>query len=299
MLLILLLYALFGLTFTLGKITLSYAQPFFIVAARMLIGGSGLLSYIYLTKKIDCYPKKTDIRYYIQATLFGIFIPYCCRAWALQYISTGKSAFLFNLMPFFTALFSYLFLREKLNIYKIMGLIIGFTGMIPILITNTKLETSVGSWGFLSLPELITLVAVASFGYHFIVMQNLVKHRGCAPILANGISMLWGGLLSFGGSILFETNWLKGNPKTFLLLLLLQILISNIICLNLQAWLLKHYSSTFMSFASFLSPLFASFYGWFLLGEKITSNFFLSLLIVITGLAIYYYGEFHKKTRNH
>jgi drug/metabolite transporter (DMT)-like permease len=295
MFLIFVLYALFGFTFTLGKIILSYAQPFFIVAARMLIGGVGLMSYIYLTKKIDCYPRKTDVKFYIQATLFGILIPYCCRAWALQYISTGKSAFLFNLMPFFTALFAYIFLKEKLNRYKITGLIIGFTGMIPILITGSKLENSAGSWGFLSLPEVITLVAVASFGYHFIVMQNLVKHRGCAPILANGISMLWGGILAFSGSLLFESNWIKGDPKIFLILLFLQILISNIICLNLQAWLLTKYSSTFLSFASFLSPLFASFYGWLFLGEKITINFLLSLIIVITGLGTYYYGEFKQK----
>lgn len=295
MLLIFLLYALFGLTFTLGKVTLNYAQPFFIVSTRMLIGGVGLLSYIYLNKRIDCYPKKNDIWYYIKATLFGIYIPYCCRAWALQYISTAKSAFLFNLMPFFTALFAYIFLKEKLNFYKILGLSFGFLGMLPILMNNTRLENTVGGIGFLSWPELITLVAVASFAYHFIVMQDLVKHRGCAPILANGISMLWGGMLAFITSIYTENCWIKGNVTTFAFLLILQIIISNIICLNLQATLLKYYSTTFMSFASFLSPLFAAFYGWLFLGEKINPIFFLSLFIVIIGLSLYYYGEFKIK----
>lgn len=294
MLLVIFLYAVFGFTFTLGKIILTYAGAFFSVGARMVIGGTGLLSFIYFTKRIDCYPKKSDMYGYLQATMFGIFIPYCLRAWGLQYITTTKSALLFNFMPLFTAVFSYFFLREKMTILKIAGLCIGFFGMIPILISHSSTEDILGGIGFISLPELATLGAVASFSYNFIVMQKLVKHRGCSPILINGISMLLGGILSLSAAAVVEPIWIKTSPITFLGLMSLQILFSNLICANLQATLLKHYSSTFMAFASFLSPLFAAFYGSILLGEKITWHFAASFIVVLIGLTFYNFDEFGK-----
>lgn len=293
--LVFILYALFGFTFTLGKITLQYAQPFFTIGLRMMISGIGLMSYIYLKRRIDCYPVLNDAKYYAQVAIFGIFVPYCSRAWALQYMSTTKMALFFNFMPFFTAFFAYFINKERLTLVKLLGLIIGFVGMIPILLNNTSVEQSFGSFAFVSFPECITIIAVASFSYNYLVMQTLIKERGCAPILANGISMLWGGILAFNLSLFTEYPFLKGSPLMFLGCLSLLILISNILCAHLQATLLKYYSSTFLAFANFLSPLWAAFYGWVLLGESITWHFIASLSLVSIGLGIYYYDEFRKK----
>lgn len=156
MFLVILLYALFGFTFTLGKIMLYYARPFFIIACRMLIGGGGLLLYLYANKHIRCKPQMKDWPYYAQVALFGIFLPYSLRAWALQYISSTKAAFIFTLMPFFTALFAYFFHKEKLNFRKASGLLIGFLGMIPTLFATSSLENFAGSialFRFLKLPH--------------------------------------------------------------------------------------------------------------------------------------------------
>src|SRR5262249_39471904 len=152
----------------------------------------------------DCYPVFKDWYYYSQVALFGIFIPYSLRAWALQYISSTKAAFLFTLMPFFTALFAYFIAKEKLSYQKAMGLFVGFVGMTPTLVTSSSLEDLRGAIAFLSLPELAILGAVASFGYNLIATQKLVKHRKCHPLVANGTSMFLGGSLAFGASFLTE-----------------------------------------------------------------------------------------------
>jgi drug/metabolite transporter (DMT)-like permease len=295
MILVVALYALFGLTFTLGKITLFYARPFFIIGFRMLIGSFGLMSYIYLAKKKNCYPVLKDVPYYLQIALFGIFIPYSLRAWGLQYISSTKAAFLFTLMPFFTALFAYFINKERLSYQKVMGLLLGFTGMIPTLLTGSSLENLQGSIVFFSLPEIAMLGAVASFGYNLIATQKLVKHRKCHPLIANSMSMLIGGSLAFSASLLSEPVAITGDYTTFLLLVGAQVLISNLICLNLQAYLLNYYSPTFMAFAGFLSPLCAAVYGYILLHEKVSWNYILSFCIVVIGLSMYYYDDFKRQ----
>lgn len=297
MFLVILLYALFGFTFTLGKIALFYAPPFFFIACRMLIGGGGLLAFLYFNKHIRCSPQMKDWPYYAQVALFGIFFPYCLRAWGLQYISSTKAAFIFTLMPFFTALFSFLFHKEKLSYRKTIGLMLGFVGMMPTLFTTNSVEQLAGAIGFLSWPEIATIAAVACFGYNLIAMQNLVKHRGCPAVLANGISMMLGGFLAFNASLLVEPVWIYSNFLPFAGILALQILISNIVCSNLQATLLKHYSPTFLAFAGFLTPLCAAFYGWYLLGEAIYIHYLISFCMVLLGLTIFYYDEMkrHKK----
>ncbi len=294
--LVFVLYALFGLSFTLGKLTLLYAPPFFIIGARMIVGGLGLISFIIARHRFTCHPIKEDYPLYAQLILFGVYLPYCARSWALQYVPTTKAALIFNLAPFFAALFAYFIHKERLTIMKVIGLIIGFVGMIPLLSTSSAAEDAWFNAGIFSLPELAMVGAVMCLSYNLIIMQTLVRHRNCPPYLANAIAMMMGGLLAFATSAILETPWHIVTPLTFAALLGVQILISNMICANLQAHLLKHYSTTFMSFASFLSPLFTAVYGWLLLGETISWHFFASFVIVLSGLAIYYFDDW-KKTR--
>lgn len=288
MFLIIVLYSLFGFTFTLAKISLQYASPFFIVASRMTLAGLGIMAYIYFAKKISCYPDKKDRFLHIQLTFFGVFLPYCSRAWALQFVTTSKAALLFNLAPFFVALYSYILFKEKLSFQKFCGLLLGFFGMLPLLISTSKLEEFVGAWGIISLPEIALLISVGSFSYSMIVMQKLIKHHGCPSLLANGLSMLSGGVMSLGAAYFMDSPWIKGNIAIFIALLAAQICISNLLCSQLQAYLLKRYSATLMSLANSITPLSASLFGLILFGEKLTWHYFVSFALVTLGLYVYY-----------
>jgi drug/metabolite transporter (DMT)-like permease len=74
------------------------------------------------------------------------------------------------------------------------------------------------------------------------------------------------------------------------------VFISNILCHNIYAGLLRKYSATFMSFTSFLSPIFAAFYGWAFFQEEITWHFYVSIAIVLVGLYLFYQDELKKKS---
>ncbi len=291
MILLVLLYALFGLSFTLGKVTLFYAKPFFIIGTRMLIGGSGIMAYLYATKSIQCHLQLKDWTSYAKIGLFGVFIPYCLRSWGLQYMSSTKAAFIFTFMPFSTALLSYFFHKEKLSTQKITGLAIGLTGMLPTLLTSSPAENSFGSIGFLSLPEMAILGSVLSFSYNLINLQVLVKHKGCPPLVATGVSTVIGGFLASSASILMESPLTVTDHHIFWPLLALQILISNFICSNLQAGLLKEYSPTLLAFAGFLTPICAALFGWLFLSERACPSYIISFVMVLVGLLIFYYDE--------
>lgn len=294
MILVIILYAIFGFSFALGKMMVAHVHPLFAVGMRMMTGGTVLLLWALTRTKPRCYPMKSDIKYYALLTIFGIFIPYTLRLWALQEVTSTKAALLFNTAPFFTALAAVIFNCERLHKLQIFSLIIGFAGTIPILLTGSPTEDAI-SWGFVSIYELGLIVSAASMGASFLVTHELVKNRGCPPYLANGISTLCGGMLAMGGSVIFEPCPIKTSFSCFAMVMVLQLILSNIICSNLQASLMKKYSPTFISFAGFLSPLFASMYGMLFFGESITWHFFASFFIIAAGLGLYTLGEKKKR----
>lgn len=303
--LIFLLYALFATSFPISKMLLTYTPPIFLTAIRMIIAGSCLLAYqlLYKKRKLTIDPK--NIWLYIQIILFGIYITYILRFWGLRDLSPSKTAFLFNMAPFFSALYSYFFLKEYMTRKQWLGLAIGFIGLIPILISSSKCNLSIGDFFCMSWPELAILAAVASHSYSWILMRSLVKDKSHSPATINGICMTIGGVMALITSLFAENIPHIDNMGTFITLLLAVIIISNIICHNLYGHLLRRYTATFLSLAGFLGPLLTTLYGWILatiapglsaLHETITWHFYASVFIVFIGLYLFYQDELSVST---
>lgn len=229
-----------------------------------------------------------DWRLIGQFTFFGVIVPAITRVWALQYLPAVKIALLFNVTPFFSALFAYYLFKERLSFLQVLGLVTGFSGLVPLVLVRHA-----GSVAQLlrpiTIPDFILLIAVICFSYSLFIMQKLVRARACSPLLANGLSMFLGGIFSYNLAFTVEPVWLKGDMGIFLSLLALNIILSNVICAHLQASMLKYYSSTTMTFTSLLTPLFAAFYGYSLFGEQVSMNMLIAAALILTGLMFYFF----------
>lgn len=263
----------------------------------MFIAGSLLLSYQYLWLGIRKKIKFEHLYLYAQIIILGIYIAYALRFWGLKYLSSTKTAFLYNASPFFSALYSYIFFNERMSRKQWLGLIVGFMGLIPILISTSSSEQAIGELFFMSWPELVVLISVALHSYSWIVVRKLVRYKDQPPMLVNSITMFTGGALALATSPLIEKSIPIPNMGKFILVLGAIILISNIICHNIYGYLLTQYSATFISFAGFLVPIFAALYGWGFMGDTITWHFYLSTLIVFFGLYLFYNDELKKSAQ--
>lgn len=291
--LVLLLCSLYGLVFVLGKLTLEYAPPLFITGGRMLLAGFLLLFYQLIFKRKEFSLKKEQLW---PLFIIGITNVYLCNAfefWGLQYLEAGKACFIYGFSPIFTALLSYFWFSEKITWQKWIGLVIGVAGFIPILLSDTGLEDLSGHLFFFSYAELSILAAALLSSIGWLTMRSMVKHQQMSSVMANGTSMFMGGALSLCHSFFVE-SW-NPLPVTeigpFLQWFLALTLVSNIICYNLNAVLLRHYTATYLSFSGLSQPIFAALFGWLLLGEIMTELFWVSLLAVSFGLYLYYQEE--------
>lgn len=284
-----LLYALFASVFTIAKTGLMYVQPFFLVGTRMLLAGLLLLGYQYFVKKQTLSLGRKVWWRLILLAFFNIYLTNVFEFWGLRYLTSFKTCFIYSLSPFLSALFSYFLFSEKLTSKKWMGLFVGFLGFMPILLSQTSSEEQTGHLFFFSWAELAVMMAAICSVYGWILLKQLVSEHQLSPLMANGVSMLVGGILALGHSFAIE-DWQPlpvTNYPIFLECTLLLILISNLICYNLYGSLLKRYSATFMSFAGFTTPLFTALFGWLLLGEIVTWPFYLSFIMVLCGLLLF------------
>lgn len=316
MMLIVLLYMLFASTFILAKAVLFFIKPLLFIGLRMSLAGALMLGYYGLRYGIQI--KKGSGKLLAQIIIFHIFIAYVFEFWALQYISSAKTALIYNLSPFITALLAALLTKEFISPKKWIGLLIGFLGLIPWLLSSSACEDVFGSFASVSLPEVALLIAVTSAAYGWLVVTKLMKEFEYAPVLINGIGMAGGGVLALLSSFLCEgwpsimyrsaaqicNPWIVaqvGIDASALLYVAcytaLLILIANIICYNLYGYLLCYYSATFISFAGFICPLFAAGFGWLFLGERISVYFILTFVLILLGLYLFYQDEFTHKSR--
>lgn len=294
---VLLLYAFYSMPITLGKAALQYAQPLFLVAARMLISGPLMLAYVYFFDRSKFKVDRAHYGLFAQAIILQIFLAYVLQFWALNHMNSSKNALLFTFAPFLTAIMCYFLYKEKMTIKKMLGLAVGFLGSLPILLTHSVDNAICFSFYCIGLPEIATFLAVALFSYGWIVTGQLSKKYGYPTLMINGVTMLIGGLLVLAASPFMDT-W-DPLPYTqfwpFIGYTIALIIVGNIISFNWYIALMRKYTATFIAFVGFTEPLYVAVYSYLLLGEVVTWQFFVSLAIVSLGLFIFYQEELRQK----
>lgn len=289
------LYAAWSSVFALGKWTLEHSPPLFLTAARMLLAGAVLIAYLAIRNRTAL---KINRKQWISIGLLALLNIYLTNAlefWGLQQMTAAKTCFFYSLSPFFTALLSYFHFKEKMNRLKWIGMAVGFIGFLPVLMTQKGSGELLSSLAFLSWPELALIGATLCSCYGWILLRLLVKDQETSSLMANGSSMLIGGVLALVHSFAVEP-WSPLPVPTadfpqFLQGITAMTLVSNILCYNLYGYLLKRFTATFISFMGLLSPIFASLSAWAVVGERPSPVIFLSTAVVSIGLWLIYSGE--------
>lgn len=291
--LVFLTFFIWSTSFTLGKTTLECSPPIFLTGVRMFLGGVIIMAFLALFKRGSLKINKQQIFPLILLSISAVYLTNVFEFWGLQYLTAAKACFIYSLSPFLSALFSYFQFKEKVTSRKFLGLLIGFIGFIPVMLKRSTGEEFVGGLSFFSWPEIALILATITSVYGWILMRKLGKEDGMSPLMANGTSMCLGGAFALLHSC-FVDSWTPvpiTNYSGFFQGVFLMIIISNLICYNLYGWLLKRFTATFLSFAGLMTPLFAAFFGWIVLGETVDWVFFLSIGIISIGLWLVYSEE--------
>lgn len=299
MILIILLYAIFSaMTFINSALMDSNPYPLMVGMIRALGSGIIILGYMLIFRRaalLSIRLSRQQWRWLIAYAVLIHAVAMCAFSFSVLYANPVTVCFMFAMAPFITALIQYLHGQERLTPQKFCGLVVGVIGLVPILIQSSYVghasplkSAALGNW--------ITFGAMILFCYGWVLFKKLLQSCHYSIQMLNGIAMMIGGLLSVVmvlavhgvslGSLSYSSDfgWLMAA-----------FLASSLITYSLYAYLLQHFSPTFISFAGFLEPAFGMIYGFFLVGYQISGIDLASFFVLFLGLYIFYLDELNKK----
>ena len=277
----LILVVLFGSAFLLIEISLNSFSPVQIAFFRVFFASIFLLIY----SMAKGYELNFVYKYFNLLFILGLSgttIPFFLISWAQLTISSSETGILIGFMPLFTILGSHYFFKyEKLNIYKIFGFIIGFIGLLILLLNNNE------SISFFN--NIYAKVAVIVSAFFYALNALLVKKIDNVEVIPlSAIVMVFSALqlliLSlFSGKIYFIQGELYLDSLISIIVL---SILSTAFATVLYYKIIQNYGPNFLSLVNYPIPVFAFFAGIIFLKEQFNFFSILSLSLVIISIYI-------------
>ncbi len=268
-----------GFSFFFIKVGLESFTPLGVAVGRISFGAIALVIVTVITRA--AMPPRWSWRYLFVASLLWVSIPWMLFAFAETQVSSALAGILNGAAPLMTLLAILIaFPEEKPTTARIVGLIVGFVGIIVVI----GPEALVGSpLGIAALLGAISCYGIA-FPYARRYLTGPTARERISPITMSLALMIGGLLVTVPLSLV--TGVTNGPVTTgpFLSVLALGALGSGIAyVLNFRV--VTYADATTASTVAFLTPLVAIIAGAVLLGEPLGWNQPLGGLLVVAGAA--------------
>ena len=209
--------------------------------------------------------------------LLNSALPFVLFAYAVSSISTGLSAILNATVPLFGAVIAWLWLRDRPSAGRIVGLVIGFTGVVLLAAEHASFKPGGTGWAVLA-----CLLATVCYGFAASFTKKYLT--GVHP-LATATGSQIGATLGLALPTLWF--WPAHNPGATSWLAIAAL---GIVCTGLAYILffrlIDQLGPARAITVTFLVPVFAILYGTLLLGESLTWWMVTCGAVVVFGTAL-------------
>ena len=215
---------------------------------------------------------------YALVGLTNITIPFLFIAYGTNVVDSYLSAILMSTTPLSGTILAHFFTRdEKINLFKSLGILIGFSGVLFLFFDKVIINNN---------NYLFALITILGSTFYSIggILTLRIKNKGNENVTTS--TTIWSLIFLLPLSFIFE-NPLAANPTLGSTLSLLYL---GVIATGL-AWLIRfRILSTnglvFQTQVAYLIPIFGVFFGYFIMNEVITWRVLASLCIIILGIYI-------------
>ncbi len=268
-----------GISYVWSKVVFEFYTPLTTIFIRLLISIVLLFLFLYLTGRFEKI-RRSDFWLFALGAFFNPFLYFIGESHGLQRVSASVSAFIVSTIPVFTPFLAYWFLREKLNVFNLLGLIISFGGVLLIII-RPDLSLAASPLGI----SLLFLAVFSAIIYAIILKKLLVKYRPVSIIAWQELI----GVLFFLPLVLYfdwGTFWvIKPSANALVSLLMLGVLASAVSYV-LYTFVLQHMAVSKANIYVNLIPVFAALTSFVVLGEVFTPLKIAGMFLVIFGVVL-------------
>ena len=254
--------------------TYSYG-PITIAFFRILFGAIPVVFLCFYKKiKIEAFSK--DWLWFAAIGTINLVIPFFLIAYGVQKVQSNLAAILMASTPLTATVLAHFFTKkEKINFTKIVGILLGFFGIVFLFSDNILINN-----------ENFFYALMILFGSTFYVIGCLLTLKISKKKNENVTAsiLIWGALVIFPITMIIEQPW-NFTPRldSTISLIYLGIFPTGIAWL-LRFQILKKNGLVFQAQVAYLIPIFGVILGYIFLNEIITTKVLIALIAVIFGI---------------
>ena len=275
--LLVLLGIIWGSSFFNIKIATYSYEPITLALVRVIFASAPLI-LLCKFKKIKIEAFSNEWKHYALIGLCNIAIPFILIAIGTSKINSYLAAMLMSTTPLSGTILAHFFTKnEKINIFKVIGVLIGFSGILFLFLDKIIINES---------NYIFALITILGSTFYSIggILTIRIKNKGNENVTTS--TTIWSLIFLFPMAIILEKPWLADpSLESTLSLLYLGIVATGL------AWLIRFRilsvnGLVFQTQVAYLIPIFGVFFGYFLMDEVITWRVMISLSIIIFGIYI-------------
>jgi len=254
-------------TYSYGPITIAFLRIFFGMIPVLLL-------CFYKKIKIEVFSK--DWKWFAAIGVINLVIPFFLIAYGVQKVQSNLAAILMSTTPISATILAHLFIdKEKINLVKILGIILGFLGIVYLFSENLLINDE-------NLFSALMILVGSTFYVVGGILTLKISHKKNENVTAS--ILIWGTIFVCPISLIIEQPWnLNPSLESTLSLIYLGVFPTGIAWL-LRFMILKRNGLVFQSQVAYLIPIFGVILGYLFLNELVTSKILISLFIVILGI---------------
>lgn len=269
------LAALWGASFLFMRMGAPEFGPVVLITLRTGIAAAFLLPFILISAKWSLIQQNS-----LQLLLVGIVgtaIPFSLLSYAVLSVTAGYASILNATAPIFTAIIAWLWVNDELSPGALIGLIVGFLGVVILVFDDQGSGT-----GISLLPVLAGLVATLCYGIGANYTKQKLGHvhplaLACGSQLGSTISLLpfaiWLWPQQLPGSQAWVAVTLLGIACTGIAYILYFRLIANV-------------GANKAITVTYLIPFFGVVWGMIFLDESLTLLMFVGGMFILAGVGL-------------
>lgn len=282
---LLLLVVIWGSTFAVLRVGVETITPAWLVGGRLVCGtiflglwlfGAGLLRSPH---RVVASPR-------LSAAAFGWFAligigattaPFILYAHAAESVGSAVMSICNGGTPFATVLMAHAFIGDRLTPRRLAGVLLGFLGLVVLVLPEFATGVDASLIGILLAIVGAWLYAVGN------IATRLAPH--VEPVLASFVIVAFGAVSAVAYAAVMEPFPVAAGPLSIAAMVFLGML-STAFAMFIYVWLIRRSGPVFVSFVTYLSPLWATGLGVLFLGEDLEWSMAGALALILIGVAV-------------
>jgi drug/metabolite transporter (DMT)-like permease len=203
---------------------------------------------------------------------------------SLFYFGLGKTTashgtLIANVLPFVVMILAHFFIPgDKINLKKVSGLILGFSGVLVLFFDNITLTSAVFQ------GDLLVLMAVLVWGCNVVYVKSIIGKLH--PIQVTLYPMLMAAPIFLLCGVFLDKPMVIFIDWTIVTAMFYQTFVTG--SFGLVAWntMIRKFGATTLHSFIFIMPISGVYLGVILLDEPLTANLLFSIVLVVTGLIV-------------